>query len=410
MGIEFYTEETIENIAAPAVQHFIIDHEHSDVKQLLLKSKTVMGLPATVIADQIQGRRKAREKFPEWYVRQGIVYPPSLNLEQSSSLATAAYKKEIIQQQLKGKLKVAADLTGGYGIDTLMISTLVDTMHYVEPNVNLSLIARHNHLLSGARNIVYHTTTAEEFIQASDHAFDVVFIDPSRRDAHQKRFIRFADGVPDVTSLMDVLLKCSRLVMIKSSPLLDIHAAVKELNHVGEVYVVAYHNECKEVIYLCGKEWHSDASPMTAINLGDHSQQRFMFNPDDERLCTMNYSPPQHYVYEPNAAILKAGAFKLIGKSFGLMKLHINTHLYTSQELMENFPGRVFQILSGIKPKPADVKKVVPELKANVITRNYPLGAEALKKSLGVADGGDVYIIGCTSTEGKHVLIASRLQ
>ena len=102
--------------------------------------------------------------------------------------------------------------------------------------------------------------------------------------------------------------------------------------------------------------------------------------------------PNGTWLYEPNAAILKAGAYKLVGARFGLEKLDVNTHLYWSEKFISDFPGRVWQI------------KEKTELKqANVVTRNYPLTAEQLKKKLRLKDGGTEYVIGCR-VQGKASL------
>ena len=99
------------------------------------------------------------------------------------------------------------------------------------------------------------------------------------------------------------------------------------------------------------------------------------------------------WLYEPSAAILKAGAYKLIAQRFGLHKLDVNTHLYASDTLIEHFPGRVWKI-NGEWTK-GD--------KANVLCRNYPLTPEQLKKKYRLKDGGDRYLIGCR-VNGKPTL------
>ena len=55
----------------------------------------------------------------------------------------------------------------------------------------------------------------------------------------------------------------------------------------------------------------------------------------------------QEYLYEPNSSILKAGAFKSIAQSFGIDKLAVSSHLYTSRKYVSDFPGRAFEILEA---------------------------------------------------------------
>jgi hypothetical protein len=46
------------------------------------------------------------------------------------------------------------------------------------------------------------------------------------------------------------------------------------------------------------------------------------------------------YLYEPDAAVLKAGVLKTFVQRFGLFKLPANTQLYISEHLAEVLPAR----------------------------------------------------------------------
>ena len=112
------------------------------------------------------------------------------------------------------------------------------------------------------------------------------------------------------------------------------------------------------------------------------------------------------FLFEPNAAILKAGAYKLVAQRFGLQKLDVNTHLYTSETLVPDFPGRVWRIKEApfqLSPKEARDKQ------ANVLVRNYPLTAEQLKKKLHLRDGGTAYIIGCRVAGKPTIFLGERV-
>ncbi len=67
------------------VQFFIRANADEDEKALVLKHKKILGLPAAWIAEQLSGRRKAKEKLPTFYGTNSIIYPPSVSIEQSSS-------------------------------------------------------------------------------------------------------------------------------------------------------------------------------------------------------------------------------------------------------------------------------------------------------------------------------------
>ena len=394
----------VQALAHPAIQQFIHDHEKDDVRELVLRKNLIEGIPSSVIANQIICRRKALEKLPLWYAARGVVYPPPLNLEQSSSEATARFKTEILRNALGKELPVnsGVDLTGGFGVDAFFLSALARQFHHVEPDATLIELARFNHHLLGNSSLHYHPLSANEFLSTGTERFDFIYIDPSRRKSGNKKIFRLSECEPDVVQLLPRLVEKANVVLIKTSPLLDIQQGLRALKGVTEVFVISVDNECKEVLFLYRKNV-ADEPLVHAINLSSTVEQ-FEFSPSEEKQATSHFSAPQTYIYEPNASLLKAGAFKLIGLTFQLAKLHHSTHLYTSGILHTDFPGRIFRVKSPVMTKNAH--DFFPSGKANVITRNYPLPAEALKKKLKLKDGGDNYLIATTGPSGRHYLLA----
>lgn len=111
-------------------------------------------------------------------------------------------------------------------------------------------------------------------------------------------------------------------------------------------------------------------------------------------------------MYEPNASILKAGAFRSIASAFHLSKLHPNSHLYTSDERIEEFPGRIFRVTgySGLNKK--ELKNLLNEVdKANLTVRNFPQSVAELRKRLKIADGGDIYLFATTLNDERKIII-----
>jgi len=240
----------LEELITNEVQNFISVHERSDVHELLLRHKTICNLPASIVIDQISGKRRAKEKLPTFYATNGIIYPPSINVEQSSSEATARYKVEIVKSLNLKSYRLLVDLTGGFGVDTLYFSKLFEKVTYVEPNTSLLEIARHNHQSFGQSNIKYLNVPAEDFLKGNDSA-DLVYIDPSRRNQKSGKVFRFTDCEPNVRQLQDIIFSRSALIFIKASPLLDVQQGIKELKFVRKVIVVSVNNECKELLFLC---------------------------------------------------------------------------------------------------------------------------------------------------------------
>lgn len=400
-------------LSQPGVNEFIRANERIDEHQLVLKQKTVQGVSGAILADQIRALRKAAEKLPTWYKTPGIIYPRLLNLEQSSSEMVAAYRAEIIREFIPGAFS-GADLTGGFGVDTFFLSRVLGETTYVEPDANLLAIARHNHQLLGAKNITWVGSDAARFLQQRGGTFDILYIDPSRRDEDRKYF-RLADCEPDVISLQESWFNHTRHVLIKVSPLLDITQALREVRHVAHVFVIAVSNDVKELLLLC----HSLPSEpaVHAVNLRPPSQgiqitsrppSRFDFRPEEERGAVVTYSEPGKFLYEPDATILKAGAFKLVGQRFGLAKLHPGSHLYTTSNYLPDFPGRAFEVTGQVKLD-KELKEKYPRGFANIIVRNHPMTVEEIKKKTGLSEGGELFLVCTRGVDKKFALMCRRL-
>jgi hypothetical protein len=395
----------IMRIVSQEVQDYIFDHPREDETKLLLKHKLILGLPASFIVQQLVARRKAEAKLPTFYNTKGVVYPPAINFEQSSSEATAKFKAEIVRKEIRNEKPRIADLTGGFGIDSFFFSGFASLVDYVDHNAELNQLARHNFEILGKQNVRFHELKAEDFIKQSSCRFDFIFLDPSRRDSKAKKVFALGDCSPDASQLLPRLLELTEFVLLKASPLLDIRQALRELIAVKKVLVISVDNECKELLFQIEKNFAKEPLIQT-FNLDREGKikQAFEFYLSEEENASSEFAQPQKYLYEPNSSILKAGAFKQIGKRFGLKKIHVNTHVYTSDALITDFPGRMFEVEAlGV-----DTKLLAGHY-ANIITRNYPLSPSNLKKKLKTKDGGEKYVIAFSGLNKKYLAIARRL-
>jgi hypothetical protein len=386
-------------LSSPETQQWIWQNEHTDELDVVLKQTTVNSVPPQALAQQLVGRKKAKDKLPKWYATPGIVYPPALHIEQSSSAATGLHKFSIMSE---GEL--AIDLTGGFGVDSFYLSQRFRNVVYVEPNDELMEYVKHNHRLLGANNITYHCSSAEAWIEQWRGKADLIYVDPSRRNQAQKTFL-FSDGLPNVTALQRTLQHKAITVLIKASPLLDIRQGFRELLMAKACYVLSVDNDCKELLFI------SEGSEETikAVDLRDDGSARysFEFNVVEEKNVDPVYAQPKAWIYEPGVAVLKAGAFKLIGSRYGLYKLAANTHLYCSDGHVDQFPGRIFRVIDEVKMNARLISRF-PFAQANIITRNYPLSVEEIKRKTGLSEGGELFLICTRSEKGKHCLIAER--
>jgi THUMP domain-like len=397
----------LSQITTTAIQNFLKEHEDDNENDFVLKRKEIDGIPASMLATQLSGRKKAKTKLPFWYKTKGIVYPPSVNLEQCSGEATARFKAHLIGSNISNK-GVAADITAGFGVDTFFLSSVFEAVHYAEPSEELFLLATHNHRQLGALNIVHHCLSAEKFFDLAIPC-DLIYLDPSRRDASSRKVYKLADCSPDVSLLQHAIFKTTKNILLKASPLLDIQQGLRELHFVKKVFVISVGNECKELLFFAERGYEG-APVIEAVDLLGNGtvHSSFSFSFPNEKNASIKLGGPTTYLYEPNASIMKAGAFKLVAEKFGLTKLDLSTHLYTSPVVVPDFPGKVF-LIECLDPDKKQLKTFLPEGQANVVTRNYPLSPDEIKKKLHLRDGGDKFLIGFSSSKKKHLAVCSRV-
>ena len=385
----------IEKLLSLEVQEYIKDHQSDDPFLLSLKTKKSADFPLKAAIEQIESRQKAKSKLPGWFEIEGLIFPPPISVEQSSSALTADFKSKLIH----GKSMV--DLTGGMGVDVSYFADQFEKVIYVEPNEKLCDLARHNFTVLD-KDIKVYQSTAEDFLHENQEHYDVIFIDPSRR-AEDKKVFRIEDCSPNLYAIIPKCKSITEQILVKLSPLVDISFLIKNFEP-SDIWIVALKGEVKEV--LCKISNEKKAAKIHAVDLIDHEKSiDFNFDWEEEHDAKSEISLPEKYIYEPNASIMKAGAFRLVAERFKLKKLHQNTHLYTSEKMVKNFPGKRLRILEELKQDKKAIAKSVPGKKINVITRNFPSSTVQLKKKYDLQDGGDQFLIGTTLMHGKKVLL-----
>lgn len=347
------------------------------------------------IVQQIKGKFVAEKKFP-FLLKEGIVFPPNLNLEQTSSETTAKYKAELISG------KKFLDLTCGFGIDAFFLSENSEKIILVEQNSGLLDMVQHNWTILN-RKAIFINQNLEDFLKENSEKFDVVFLDPARRDAHRNKVFLLEDLSPNMLEIQDKLLEISNQILIKLSPLIDISYLASVLKNTLEIHIVAVKNEVKEVLVLIDSGKQIEEIKIKCVNL-ETSEPDFEFYFDENSQSVSEYSQPMKFLYIPNNTVLKSGAFNLVSERFQLKKLHPNTHFYTSEKRIPDFPGRMFSV------KKVEAKEIGKAEKYNIISKNYPLKPEEIRKKYHLKDGGENYLIFTTSVKGKIILEGTNVQ
>jgi len=392
----------ISKLTNPDVIEFIQENLQADPAQLVLSASKYPDMPIKEVATQIASRKKAQKKLPEWTQNPGIIFPPRENLEQASSEKTASFKSDLFTGNS------FLDLTGGTGIDTFYISKSFSDSIYVEPSKQLCDLALHNFEQLGA-DIEVVNADAATYMKSDNSYYDLIYLDPSRRTDAAQRVIDLREYQPNVIELLPRLLEKAKRVLIKVSPMIDIKQGISLLKKVDRVICLAVNNEMKEVLF----EVSANASKTIAIevvNIAKETVESVSSTLEREKQTSPKLSRPLKFLYEPNSAIRKAGLFNVVGDQFTLPKLDMNTHLYTSGELKEGFPGRCFQVIEIIKADKKTLKAISNNRPINVISKNYPLSATEIKKKYNLKDGGSNFFIFTSSSEvGNIVLYCSTI-
>ena len=381
--------EHFREILRPEIQKYIQDNLHENLGRLLLKKSPFPEVSMQEIAQQIKGKQIAAKKFP-FLLKENIVFPPHLNLEQASSESTAKEKAE----NLNGRTFL--DLTCGFGIDAYFLSQNFSQVTLLEQNKDLLEIVQHNWKTLG-REANFINENLEQFLEISEKEkqFDLIYLDPARRDKdHRKKFL-LSDLSPNILEIQDKLLSISKKIMIKLSPLIDLKYLQSAVKSIDEIEIIAVKNEVKEIILHLIPNTENKLK-ITTKNLSTN-EPNFSFSPEEESAVTPEFSDILEYLYIPNNAVLKSGAFNLISKKFGLKKLHSNTHLYTSDKAVD-FCGRVFKV------KEISAKEIKKGDAFNIISKNHPLTPEQIKTKYKLKNGGEHYLIFTQSKKGMVIL------
>ncbi len=382
-----------------STKQFIRENLNADVPTLALK-KAPVGTDFSVALRQIAARQLLRKKVPEWSENEDLLFPAHLSIEQCSSEASANYKANLLNGN------TFADLTGGLGIDTYYIDRHFQKTDYVERQTELCDLARHNFSVLNTK-IEVHNETAEDYLNHCEPK-DCIFIDPARRDEHGRKTVSIADCTPNVADLQDLLLQKAEKVMVKLSPMLDISKALEELHHVKELHVVAVANECKELDFILERGYQGEIQFVCVNLLTEQPEVRFTM--EEERNSSGKLAEGVlKYLYEPNPAVMKAGCFKLLTQRFGVFKLHKNSNLYTSEDLISDFPGRIFEV-EGWAPYNKKVKQTLLQDvdKASIAVRNFPLSVAELRKTLKISDGDEWFLFATTLKGEQKILIKTK--
>lgn len=382
---------------SPQLQDFITRHESDSTDHLLLHAQRYPGIDVPYAVDQILARRHIREKLPSWYENRELIFPSRISTEQCSSEITASYKQLLIQGEC------VCDLTGGLGIDSWYFAQKAGKVIYVERFPEYCQTAEHNFKTLNTPNIQVIHADCRNILNSLKA--DTFYIDPARRSGSNKRLFALGDCEPNILDIKATLLQNAQRLIIKMSPMADITETLRLLPETTEIHILAIKNECKEIIFVL----ENNAQKVRIHTLSFHSNgcQKFSFYPQEEKDALLLLADtPGIYLYEPNAALLKSGAFKSVAVRYNLLKLHQHSHLYTSGEYCENFPGRKFRIQKSLPFTGKLLKQLHKDIpQANISVRNFPMTVEQIRKTSGISEGGEIYLFATTTVNTRRLIL-----
>ena len=378
-------------------QEYINKNLDSDTTSLLFKKNETISVEIKKLIEQIEAKKRCQKKLPTWFNSDNIYYPNKLNIEQTSSEITAEYKSSLISGNS------IIDLTGGFGVDCYYFAKQFKNVTHCEINEDLSEIVKHNYQQLKIDNIHCLNTDGIAHIKQSQETFDWIYIDPSRRHDSKGKVFFLNDCLPNVPEYLELLFNHSKRILIKTSPLLDFSIGINELKNVKTIHVVAVNNEVKELLWILEKDYDKEINVST-INLKSNKTEEFVFPLNKESEAEVSYTEPLNYLYEPNSAILKSGAFKSIASQLNVYKLHVNSHLYTYNKLIK-FPGRRFKIDKVLPYNKKLLKKEFMYIKANISIRNFPETVNQIRSKFSIKDGGDMYLFFTTNCNNEKIIL-----
>ncbi|TNE28894.1 MAG: class I SAM-dependent methyltransferase [Bacteroidetes bacterium] len=374
------------------LRDFIQKNEHTRPADIILRVKAEDREKTKSLIEQMDARKRLADKVPEWAARFDLFLPPSSNLAQASNTETAEYKA----QDVIGRL---LDLTAGSGIDGWKMGGKADTFTAVDPNSELARRTSYNLQTLGIPH-EFHICTAEEFVASCTEKYDWIYLDPSRKTEGGSKAVALHRMLPDVPSIWKQIHEIATHVKMKLSPLFDLRVIELELPYVYKIEVLAKKGEVKEIVTTSSKTNSTDLS-ITAAELAHGREWSYTAKRSELGEKSEQAKSWEKYLYDPSAALNKAGLSDHYAYKHGLCRVMNNVPLYTHSELLPAYPGRIFEIIET--GKPFKLKNLPKRL--SIVTRNYFDKPEMIRKRLKAGESDDDFLFAVSENRKNAVFI-----
>ncbi len=396
------TSDELRALQEEDAQELMASHAREDPAEFAMRFNGRPGLPVRAMAEQIACRKKAVQKLPS-LSGSPLLYT-RLSLEQSSGERAAAWKAG----QMSGRSLI--DLTGGLGIDSIFLARRFDHVVYCERDAVLAELAAVNRRTLGITNVEARSGDCAEILAGfQDDAFDWVYVDPARRE-EGSRSIGLEAASPDVVRLHDLMLRKAPRVCIKASPALETAGLQERLPALSSIMVVSVGGECKEILLMLERGHDAGRSPsLRAACLGDGVFEIGSHDGNSpERVVASSVG---RWLYEPDAAIIKARLCADLAASLGIGFLNHTVDYLTSERFVEAFPGRSFMVEECLPFKPRAFRGELERLGirgAAIQRRDFPLSPEQLRKQFRLRESSEVFLFFTRDASGGLACLVCR--
>lgn len=386
------SRENFEYLKTDEALALVDKHISSDPTSLALK-----GIKP-VICNQIKYLNRCKSKLPLHYEARAII--PPLSYEQSSSQLSSATRKE------RGKKLL--DLTCGLGVDSYNYSKNFQELITIERDSLIADIAKENFKRLGAENIEVINSSCEDFISNyTGEPFDLIYVDPARRDMTKKVFL-IEDCSPDIVQLLPALSSISKKLIIKLSPLFDRSEAERIFGSRATIKAVSVAGECKELIVEVNFTGSANLSIITDSVTRNGEIAHCEFNSEELQKVVIN---PLNDISDYDfISIADVSLRKMRCCDAYYAKYHSSNSFYSEdgvaiwRDKPLNFNGRLYTIESAMPYKPKEFKRMKIK-RATIIIQNFPHSASAIKKTLSIIDGDSKTLLFTTLKGEPYIFI-----
>lgn len=337
-------------------------------------------------------RRRAHAKFSRademYFTREGLEMASSEVISRYRGMRFAAYQK-------------VRDIGCGIGGDSIGLASAIAPngwLHIVDKEAFHLTLARHNLNTYGldAGGLVADIT------KFTPPRVDAAFFDPERRVEGRRKF-----SVHQYQPPLDIVrswLPSLKALGVKISPGVD-------LSEIGgydcEVEFISLNGDLKECAL-----WFGEAKTTSRrATLLSANNSPISFTPSSSSESSAPLSLPLAYLYEPDAAILRAGLVTQLAEQLGAAQLDPDIAYLTSDKLTPTPFARAFAVEVHM---PFSQKRLREQLRAmnvgrvTVKKRGSPLEPEAFARSLKLK-GEEERIVFLTHVQGKAWALIGRV-